>query len=303
MIAVLSKAATFIAMIIVGILLRKIGVFIKEDFHVISTVVMKVTLPAAIIFNFSDVTLQADYLLLIAFGFGCGAILMVAMYLIDLRASKEHMAFDVLNIAGGNIGNFTLPFVQSFLGAAGVVTCSIFDIGNAVICLGGAYSVAVMIKGSDEKTSVLTLLRPLYTSVPFVTYLIMIGISFAHISLPSVVLQFAETVGNANPFLSMLMIGVGFELSANKEQIKKISKILIVRYAFAITYAFLFYNFAPFDLPYRQALTILALGPIAAAVPMFTAKIKGDIGLSSAINSMSIIISITLITGTLVLIL
>lgn len=44
--------------------------------------------------------------------------------------SAEHRALYVLCVPGFNIGNFTLPFVQSFLGPAGVIATSIFDVGK-----------------------------------------------------------------------------------------------------------------------------------------------------------------------------
>jgi len=42
-------------------------------------------------------------------------------------------------------------------------------------------------------------------------------------------------------------------------------------------------------------MVILSFSPIAAAVPGFTNDLGGDVGLSSAINSVSILISITII--------
>ena len=59
----------------------------------------------------------------------------------------------------------------------------------------------------------------------------------------------------------------------------------------------------PFPLEYRQALVMCTLAPIASTAPAFTAELKGDFGLSSAVNSISILISIVLITGSLLLIL
>ena len=53
-----------------------------------------------------------------------------------------------------------------------------------------------------------------------------------------------------------------------------------------------FYFLLPFSIEIRQTLAILAFSPIASIVPAFTAELKEDVGLSSAINSMSIIISI-----------
>ena len=44
----------------------------------------------------------------------------------------------------------------------------------------------------------------------------------------------------------------------------------------------------------RQALVILAFSPIGSAVPGFTGEMKGDVGLSSALNSIAMVISITI---------
>ena len=56
-------------------------------------------------------------------------------------------------------------------------------------------------------------------------------------------------------------------------------------------------------LEYRQALAVLVFSPIAAAAPAFTADMKGDINLASAVNSLSIIISMVCITCVLIAVL
>ena len=52
-----------------------------------------------------------------------------------------------------------------------------------------------------------------------------------------------------------------------------------------------------------QALVLLAFSPIASAVPAFTGEMKSDIGLSSAINSISIVCSIVIIVSLLMVLL
>ena len=56
------------------------------------------------------------------------------------------------------------------------------------------------------------------------------------------------------------------------------------------------YELLPFSLEVRQAMALVSLGPISAVAPAFTGKLKGDVEMSSAINSLSIIISIVLLT-------
>ena len=72
-----------------------------------------------------------------------------------------------------------------------------------------------------------------------------------------------------------------------------------MRYSIAAVLAAVFYFLLPFELEVRQTLVLLAFAPIGAAVPGFTAELKEDTGLSSAINSVCIIISIIIMVALL----
>ena len=292
MLQILTRAGSFIAIIVLGYVLKKIGVFREEDFGVLSKIVIRITLPAAIITSFAGKEIDPGLLLLLVLGIGCGAVYICLGFLLNRKNSREQRAFDILNLPGYNIGCFTMPFAQSFLGPMGVITTSLFDSGNAFICLGGAFGVASSVKdgkGFDLKRVV----RALSRSVPFVTYILMVLLNLLHITLPGVVLECAGIIGGANSFMAMFMIGVGFKLSlGDRGQLGKILRILLVRYGVAAVFALVFYFALPFDLQVRQAMVILAFSPIGSAVPPFTAELGGDVGLSSAINSMAIVISI-----------
>lgn len=300
---ILVKAASFVAIIILGYVLRRKGLFKQEDFHVLSKIVLKITLPAAIVSNFSGIDLKPSMLFLSALGLGGGVLLITSSLVMNAGKSRNERAFGVINLSGYNIGNFTMPFAQGFLGPMGVVATSLFDAGNAFVCLGGSYSIASMIKGGDKKFSIMPILRTLVKSVPFDAYVVMTVLSLLHLSMPSPIVSFAGIIANANAFLAMFMIGVGFKLSGDMSQTGKIAKILLVRYGISIALAAAFFFLLPLDLGYRQALAILSFSPIASAAPAFTADLKEDFGLASAINSISIVISIVLITVTLILIL
>lgn len=143
--AILMKAASFIAVIILGYGLRKAGFFKEEDFYVLSKIVLKITLPASIIANFSQAEIQPAMLLLCLVGFAGGVLYMSLGWILGGK-DRDEKAFHILNMSGYNIGNFTMPFTAGFFGPTGVVITSLFDTGNAFICLGGAYSVASMAK-------------------------------------------------------------------------------------------------------------------------------------------------------------
>lgn len=290
----LIRAGSFVAIILLGYFLRKIGMFEEKDFSVFSNIVIKVTLPAAIITSFAGKEIDPAMLTIVLLGLGGGILYIIMGFLINPRSDKETKAFEILNLPGYNIGCFTMPFVQSFLGPTGVIVTSLFDTGNAFVCLGGALGVASMVKDGSG-FSIKRIIRALRKSIPFLTYLLMVIMNLLHISVPGPVLSVAEIIGNANAFMAMFMIGVGFKLQGNKSQIGRIVRILSVRYGVAAILALIYYYVLPFSLEVRQALVILAFSPIGSAVPPFTREIGGDVGLSSAINSIAIIISIVII--------
>lgn len=293
MIDILTRAGCFVGIIALGYILKKVGLFKQEDFGVLSRLLMKVTFPCSIVSSFAGREIDPSLLILAALAILCGVIYMLVAWLTHLRKGKDEIAFYILNLPGYNIGNFTMPFVQSFLGPMGIIATSIFDVGNAVICLGGAFGIASTVK-SGSKFSVKRILSALGKSVPFLTYLAMMAVNFLGIPIAKPVTEFVGIIGNANPFLAMFVIGVGFQVGGNREQLSKILKILGLRYGVAVVVGLIFWFVLPFPLEVRQALLILAFSPIGSAVPPFTAELGGDVGLSSATNSVAILISIVI---------
>lgn len=302
MFEILVKAGCYIAIILLGIFLRAVGFFKEEDFPVLSKIVVKITLPAAIIASAAGREVDPKLLYLALLGFGGGVIYMIVGYLLGKSGGKDSQAFSLLNLPGYNIGAFALPFTQSFMGATGMLTTSIFDVGNAFVCLGGAYGVASVIKagnGFDWKRIVKALSR----SVPFLVYVTTMSMNLLHIPIPDFVASCARIIGDGNAFMAMLMIGVGFKLDLKKSQLGLMCKMLLCRYSIATVLALAYYFLLPFDLEVRQTLVILAFAPIGSAVPGFTSELGGDVGLSCSINSMAILISIVIIVTLLVVML
>ena len=297
---ILIKACCYVGIIVLGYVLRKTGFFGPEAFGVLSKIVIRITLPCAIIASSAGKPIDLGMLSIVLLGFGGGVLYMIAGALLHRGRGKEEQAFAILNTPGYNIGTFAMPFTQSFLGAMGVITTSLFDMGNAFICLGGAYGVALSVKegkGMDLKR----IIKGLASSIPFMAHLTMVILNLLRLAPPAPVVSFAQIVSGGNAFLAMLMIGVGFNLSADRSRLGAMARILGARYSIAALLALGFYFLLPFELEVRQALVILAFSPIGSAVPVFTAEMKGDVGLSSAINSVAIVVSI-LITVTLLLV-
>ena len=299
---ILTRAGCFVAIILLGFLLRRKGFFGPETFSVLSKIVMKITLPAALIASASGRFIDVSMLSIALIGFGYGVFFIFLGWLVQKRNAKEQRALYIMNLAGCNIGLFAFPFTQSFLGQIGVLTTSLFDLGNAFICNGGSFGIARAVK-EGGKADILRVLKAPFSSIPFLTHCLTILLNLTHLTLPRPILSLAEIISGANSFLAMLMIGVGLGASTSASNLPTIAKVLTLRFGVAALIAAGFYLLLPFDLEIRQTLVILAFSPMTSTIPFYTAELKEDVGLASAINSISIVISIVIVVTLLIVML
>lgn len=294
MLDILTRAGCFVAIIALGYILRRTGFFGPETFGLLSRIVMKITLPAAILASAAGRPIDTGMLTLALLGLGTGVLYMGIGWLVSCRNTRQRKAYYIQNLPGYNVGTFALPFTQSFLGPVGVLTSSIFDLGNAFISFGGAFSVARAVKEGSKADFRRVLAAPL-TSLPFLTHVVMAVLNLNHLTLPRVILSFAEILGGANAFLAMLMIGTGLNLDIDRSKLGIMAKVLLLRFGTAAILALCCYRLLPFGLEVRQTLVILLFSPFTSTVPVYTAQLKEDVGLASALNSVSIVASIVII--------
>lgn len=299
--AILLKALGFIFIIILGYTLKKLEFFESKDYKLISKIMLNITLPAAVITAFANFEKGNSLVFVALLGLVCNIIMLLVGFLMSRKKDDSTKVLYMLNFPGYNIGSFAMPYVQSFLGPFGVVVTCMFDTGNAIMCTGGTYAATSGVVSSGEGISIKGVIRKLISSVPFDTYMVMMILSSAGLSLPSGINTIASTIGAANGFLAMLMIGMMFEIDLELSYVKQITSILLIRYSFAAIFALLFYFCTPFSLEIRQVLAILVFAPISALSPVFTEKCKGNVALSSLISSISILVSVLIMTTLLII--
>lgn len=298
---ILIKAFSFVLIIIIGYVFKRRGIFGPRDYKIITRIIMNITLPCALITGFKGFIMDTSMIYIVLIGFLTNVIMSTIGFTLAINKDNKEKAFNMLNLAGYNIGCFTLPYVQSFLGPFGVGITSLFDIGNSIMCTGGTYAVASSVTGEGEKQSIRGFLRKIFSSVPFDTYLCMFIITVSGIKLPEVIFNVTSNLSAGNAFLSMLMIGMVFECKFHKEQIFKIFSILSIRYIAAVVFATIIYFLMPFSMEIKHVLVILVFGPVPVLAPVFTGMCGGDDGLAGVVNSLCIPISIVIITSILFL--
>ena len=298
---ILIKAFAFVMIIIGGYFLKKVKFFKDDDYRLVSKIVLNMTLPAAIISSFGKFEKGGSIFLLVSLGLGCNLIMIWLGYMAAKKQDNKVKALYMLNFAGYNIGTFTLPFVQSFLGTTGVVTTCMFDVGNAISCTGGSYALtSAVISNSGEKFSAKEFIKKLLCSVPFMSYMIMLMFVSFNIKVPALIVSVSDVIAGANGFMSMLMIGLMFKIEFKYDYMSKAGVILLSKYLASAVMSFIIYKFFPLPLEVRQVLVILLFSPVSAMASVYTEKCGSDIGIASFSNSVSILISIGIITGLLV---
>lgn len=293
------KAAILVSFIICGYVLKQLRLFGRSTFHTISTIVFNITLPSVIIANLNGIHFEGSYLLisllaivfnLIMVGLGYGA-----------GRTKDEKAFYMLNLNGYNIGNFALPFVSYFFDNAAVLIVCLFDAGNSLMCLGGGYGLARYVRGEKGENIFCILGKTIFSSLPVLSYILMISLSLGGFVLPQVVIDWVKVPASANTFLSMLMIGVALGLSLKREYLRLIYTNMGLRLLISMVFAVFIYFGLDYSMDIKRVLMVLVFAPIAGMACYYTAKLKLKIEVAACISSFYILISIVIMSTLIVL--
>lgn len=300
MLVVLSKAIAFVLIILIGYICKRRGVFAPTDYQLVSKIVLNITLPCAVISSFAHFQLDLSLLAAVALGLSGNCVMLFVALMLTRRETLAAKIFYIFSLAGYNIGCFTLPFAQAFLTPFAVVALCMFDVGNSIMCTGMTYALTASCigyaDGHKDRFSMKSIAEKLLHSAPFVVYISMLILSLVGVQFPKSVYTFTDIVGAANPFLSMLMIGMMFEIKLDKQAMGYVKELFSVRYLISLACAGAFIYFAPFKQEVNYVIALAFMAPCTIIGPIFVEKLGGNVQLASLFNSMTIITSVILFT-------
>ena len=288
------KPLSYVLLIVLGYMLKRAGFFGREDYRLMSRIMINITLPCTIVRAFSGFSRDPQMFLIVGISFVCSMLPPILMYLATPGVDTRLRAYRMINIGGYNIGCFSLPLIEAFFGGTGVVAACMFDVGNAVMMTGGAYALtSTLLKtGGETRESAGDILMKFLKSAPFDTYLIVFLLMALNVQLPEAVYTLAQPAANANAFIAMLMIGMMFEPAGDRTKLTEAARELAVRYAIAAVFALACYFLTPFSLIIRQTLVVLCFAPLSSLAPIYTDRCRSDTALASFTNSVSIAVSL-----------
>lgn len=288
---VLTKVAGFAAMIALGWWMRVSGRLRHEDGGVLCAIVLNVTLPCSLVAGMNGATFDASLLLVFLLGLASNVVLVGAAWLRARDVSPRVRALEMLNSGGYNMGCFAIPFVSGLFPPAALPYVCMFDAGNAVLALGGTASLAASAMDAERAFSLRELGSRLLRSRAFVTYMALLGLSAAGVSLPEPVVEVAGMIGGSNAFVAMFMIGVMLEVRVGARALASVKRILTTRYLVTGAIAAAFFALAPLPVLVRQVVAVSLLSPLSNVNSVFSEELGLDASVAAGATALSIVIS------------
>lgn len=297
---VLVQAMVIVAIIALGHILKRVGWLKASDFTPLSIIAIRVTLPCALITNFDAFEVHSGLLWFSAFGLAVVLLGQGVTFLVESRRGRQAQAFGVLNVPNYNIGLFVIPYLAAVMGPQAIVVASMFDIGNALGAAGIGYAGGLSL-ASGTRPKLSRFVRTIFSSPVFVTYLIMLTLGLAQIRLPAPVIAFTSTVGAANTFMAMIMIGVGLELAMDRDAIAAASRYLVTRWVVAGAAIAVVWLVLPLSPPDKATLTLVLVAPMAAMVSGFTREAGLDVRVSTFMQTVTVLVALVAMPAVLLL--
>jgi len=294
--AIFVKAIGFILVILIAFLLKQLKILDKRDGQTIATIIMNVTLPCALLCNASGVTINVSMLLILCLGIASNIIMLMIAYLLSKNETSLNQGYYMINCSGYNIGNFAMPFVQTFFSGMGVAYLCMFDVGNSIMCLGGTYAIAGSVASAGDSLTLKKILKKLFSSIPFDVYILIFVLALLKIQLPDQILSIASFIGAGNGFLAMFMIGLLLEIKINPTEMKMVMQTLFIRLFFGAILMLIVYFIIPLPILAKKIVVLAMAAPITTVSAVFSKNIGYRQDAPAIASSLSIIISIFVLT-------
>lgn len=291
----LLKALSYVAVIALGYALKRAGFFGRDDHRLLSRIMLNVTLPCAVVQAFDGFSGEGKLFLIVGIGLAASLAPVLLMYLVTGGTQTRLRAYRMLSAGGSNVGCFSMPLIGAIFGSMGMVTASLFDVGNAIVMTGGSYAItSALLRTGGRREGAKDIALRFVKSVPFDTYMLMLALAALRLPVPGPLLELTRPAGQANGFIAMLTIGAMFEPVMDGAMLRETARELAFRYGVAAVFALGCFFLTPFEPGVRRVLAVLCLSPISSLAPVYTDRIGADAALASFTNSASIVISLAL---------
>ena len=295
------KVIGFIFIIILGYICKKSSLVKKEDGTILANIIMNITLPAAIISGASNMKINISTLAIIMLGFFSNIILMIIAYIAERKNGELKQGIAMNNYAGYNIGNFGIPLISSFFQGSAMQYMCMFDMGSALMGLGGTYAYTKTRVDGNGKLDIKYLIKTILKSRAINIYMIVFVMGFLNINMPKEIIGVTSMIGSANGFLAMFLVGVVLDIKISKKQVGAVAKIIMNRYIGNSIIALIVYFLLPLPLLARQIIVIALFTPLSTISVVYSRMLDDNDIIPPIANSISIITSMGIMIALIIM--
>ncbi len=210
----LIQFAPVITPVILGFLLKQVGLVHSDDGHALLRVVVNCTLPALIFKSLATCEMGGGQFAVLAL---CGAVIPIVLHMVAGSMSlimglpPKVAGSVVVSTLASNVGMFLPGFFLVQYGTNGVGRVAAFDLGNSLIASSYAYYVATRYAGGTDWRWQSGVKKVLALPM-FWANILGIVVNLAGIVLPDILNKSLESLTLGNLALSMLALGLFIEL-------------------------------------------------------------------------------------------
>ncbi len=288
---ILLKSGTLIFLIVLGYVLKCVGLFRQSDSKLLASIMLHVTLPAILINAFKDFTFDPRLIVFAGVGLAANILMSVVGWKLGKKEGLLANAMYMLCISGYNVGSFCVPFIQ-ILFPHMVLHVVMFDVGNTIMTSGMNYSFASMLLHPGEKFTFKKLVKTLFSTFTFDLYMLLFLLAVLRVPIPAVVYHVTDTIAAGNAVVVMLMLGILFEVRLTKTALRQVVEIVGTRLVGGTAMALAAFFLLPLPLEQRQVLALLLMGPMTSMSAVFSAKLDCDPDVYGTTTSLTIAISV-----------
>lgn len=197
-------------LILVGQILKRLGIVKNEEASLFLRLVFYVAMPALVLSNIPYINISTDLLYLPVIPFILAIVLFAINRAISVRLKLSKKTLGVFIISSLILNTaFVLPFISIIYGDKAVSQLLILDVGNAVVVFVFAYQQACKYGGNNVSTKELA--GKFLKAVPLWAILIALVMNFANIQFYPPLFSFLKMTGDITIPLLLISVGVFFE--------------------------------------------------------------------------------------------
>jgi predicted permease len=288
---IVSKIIPVIAIFFLGYLLKRLHLLKKEDADLFLKLAFYVAIPAFILLSVANIKLSTNIIFLPIISSAIILITFGISFIIGKQFGLNRSSFGVF-LVGTMIMNvgFAYPFIIAAYGNEGLARASIFDFANALITFTFTFYLACKY-GKNKKSQSVT--KKILYSIPIWALFIALLINFTKFSIPTVGVNFLQTLGNLTIPLVMISLGIYF----NPKIVKfwPLASMIFIRMFIGFLLGLFFVYLFRLQGLDRLIVLICASAPIGYNTLTFSSMENLDKEFAASVISYSILIGLILI--------